>query len=347
MLARDGLPELGVVYPGSRRQHALAARAAIGNKGPRGDRPPTARDWDELIHEVAAAGSRQRVIVSSESFANATKEKAESVVAALGGESVHVLVTLRPLSKIMPSAWQQYVREGLGASYERWLKGMLVEAPYDKPTPTFWTRHAHDRLIQRWAEVVGVDRMTVIVVDGSDHGMLPRTVEQLLGLPTGTLKPEAGVANRSLTYGEIELVRALGGEFAAEGWSDEMFRAYVRQGSIVELQTTHQPSAAEIQIPTPSWALQRIGELGDESAAAIAALGVRVVGDLSVLGETHTSSDDVFDTPPLLTIDAACAAVIGAIRAGHEQGRRRKRRLRAQKRFRPGAADRLKARLRR
>ncbi len=320
-LARPDLPALGALYPGDRRQHALAARAVTGNSGPRGDRPPTARDWDELVREVNQARDL-RVIISSESFANATKNDAKKIVDALGGDSVHVLVTLRPLAKVMPSAWQQYVREGLKASYERWLKGMLLEEPYDRPTPSFWTRHAHDRLIELWTSVVGPERLTVVVVDSSDHSMLPRTVEDLVGLPAGTLKPEEGVANRSLTYGEIELVRALGQEFARRDWSDEMFRDLIRQGLIIRLQSKHQPLPFEGQIPTPTWALERVAEIGAEAADVIAGLGVHVVGDLNQLAEVPASTNDVFNDPPRLSVEAATEAVIGTIKAAHTKRRR-------------------------
>jgi hypothetical protein len=314
VLAREELKGHGVLYPGRGRQHSLAARAATGRPGPRGDRSARDLDWTRLVAEVAAAGD-QRVVISSESFAMADDDTARSVVSQLGGDRIHVLVTLRPLVKLLPSSWQQYVREGLPVSYGRWLDGMLRTEPYDRPTPSFWHRNRHQVLVERWAQVAGPENLTVIVVDAANRDMLTDTVGEMLGLPPGVLKPEPGRANRSLTYGEIELVRQLNREFRDREWSDENFRYYIRQGMIAHLQRTREPGQDEVQIPTPRWAQQRAGEIGAEAAAAIATLGVRVVGDLSLLAEGAVDPDGPESIPPApdLPLDVASEAVIGIL----------------------------------
>ena len=102
--------------------------------------------WDKLVRDVREADD-QRVVISSEFFADGDDEAARRVVTDLGGPRVHVVVTLRPLAKVMPSQWQQYLQNGLRTPYLEWLDGMLRQPPYDQPTPTFWQRHRHDRLI--------------------------------------------------------------------------------------------------------------------------------------------------------------------------------------------------------
>src|SRR5690606_18674571 len=145
------------------------------------------------------------VLVSSEFFADAREAAVRRAVADLGGDP-YVLVTLRPLGRIMPSQWQQYVQNGLKTGYVKWLRAMLREAETTTLTPSFWQRHRHDRLVERWAEVVGPDRVVVVVLDESDPDQLLRDVEGLFSLPAGTL--EAPISdNRSLTWPEIELIR--------------------------------------------------------------------------------------------------------------------------------------------
>ena len=61
--------------------------------------------------------------------------------------------------------WQQYVQNGVRTGYPAWLDGMLRKAPYDRPTPTFWKRHSHDLILERWAEVVGPERVVAVVVE--------------------------------------------------------------------------------------------------------------------------------------------------------------------------------------
>jgi hypothetical protein len=37
-------------------------------------------------------------------------------------------------------------------------KDALRKPPYDKPDPSFWLRHRHDRLVERWGRVAGPER---------------------------------------------------------------------------------------------------------------------------------------------------------------------------------------------
>lgn len=68
-------------------------------------------------------------------------------------------------------------------------------------------RHQHARLVERWAAVVGPERLTVIVPDESDPDMLLRSFEGLLALPHGVLRRRNWQENRSLSWDEVELVR--------------------------------------------------------------------------------------------------------------------------------------------
>ncbi len=314
--SRRTLADHDVIYP-KLRQHA-AALALTGGKGPnRGAPPSSIDDWNTLVRQVAAAKPRQRVMISSEFYCEAKPDTVRRMVDELGGSRVHILVTLRPLVKIMPSAWQQYVRNGQVAPYDVWLEGMLRNPPFEKPTPSFWRRHHHDVVIERWASVVGPDRVTVLVLDESDRSMLTNTVEQMLGLPVGLLQPPPGRSNRSLTLGEIELVRRISIEFNERGWSDAVYRTYVLHMAR-HLQETRRPSPDEPTIGTPDWAAQRCAEIGAAAAEKIATLGVHVVGDLSTLGAPPDPSAQDVSTPDniSLPVEAACDAVVASIAAG-------------------------------
>lgn len=307
--------QYGVVYAGKReRQHQFAALAVTGGKGMAGDPPASAEHWQRLVSQVTRA-HRHRVIISSEYFDAADDEIAQKVVTELGGPSVHVLVTLRPLTKILPSQWQQYVRNRLRMSYDDWLDGMLREPPYDKPTPSFWRRHHHDVLVQRWASVVGPDNLTVVVVDESDGMSLLRLVEQLVGLPTGHLQPEVGWTNRSLTHGEIELVRHVNNEFRRRDWSGEMYRTFIRRGMVRHLQEVHLPDPDETPIHTPDWALDQVAQIGAEAAKKIEATGVRIIGDISTLGyRPPTAAENGYGSPlASLPPETVMKAVVGTI----------------------------------
>jgi hypothetical protein len=321
-MARERLAAHGVVYAGAYRQPLLAALAVTGKPALLGGPLPAMTYWEDLVREVREAGDR-RVAVSSEGFADAGQAVARRVVEDLGGPRVHVVVTIRPLARIMPSQWQQYLQNGFRMPYLEWLDGILADPPRT-PTPGFWYRHAHDKLIARWAATVGPQNLTVIVVDESDRLMLLRTFESLLGLPGGFLIPEDLVPNRSLTLAEAEVVRLLNEEFKRQQWSTRNYSRFMRYGAIEQMKTARQPSPDEPKIVTPAWALKRAAEIGAETAWNISALGVRVVGDISVLGGLPADRPETGvpagHAAPLIPAEAAAQAVLGAFIAGRVGG---------------------------
>ncbi len=314
-LARDRLAAHGVVYAATVR----GVQAVTGRPAMLGEASPDITHWHKLVRDISKSGN-QRVVVSSEFFAHANDAAASRVIEDLGGSRVHVVVTLRPLIKIMPSQWQQYLQNGMSTPYLKWLDGMLREPPYTKPTPSFWKRHRHDKLIARWAAVAGAQNLTVIVVDESDRLMLLRTFESMLSLPDRFLVPNEEMANRSLTVAEAEVVRLLNAEFKSQEWPGSSYARFMRYGAVRQMKTARQPLPGEPKIVSPAWALERAAEIGAEMAENILALGVRVVGDISVLGRLPGGLPEPGAEPgprmPLLPADAAAQAVLGAFIAG-------------------------------
>jgi hypothetical protein len=311
--ARPQLAEHGVLHAGGTRNPMQAVLAFRGQQMP-GKPPPRPEQWDKLVAQVAAAAN-QRVVVSSEFLGTAGVETGRRAVQLLGGPRVHVVVTLRPLAKMMPSQWQQYVRSrATTSSYDDWLDGMLRKPPFKRPTPSFWTRNHHDALVERWASIVGPENLTVTIVDEADRTFLMRTFEDLLGLPAGLLVADKDTENRSMTLAETELVRQINVEFKNRGWSDELYRRMVLKGIGFQMQTNRTPDVDEPRITTPQWALDRVAEIGAAAADKISTLGVRVVGDISTLGARRLADESRgAGAPTTLPIDAAREAVIGAI----------------------------------
>src|SRR5699024_9299752 len=233
----------------------------------------------------------------------------------LGGSRVHVVVTLRPLTKILPAQWQQYVQNGLRTSYKKWLTAMFDKPRHEPPNRTFWHRHAQGELVTRWSRVVGAQNLTVIVVDDSDRDMLLRSFESVVGLPAGLLVADDTQENRSLSYGEAEFVRQFNRLFKSQGWDDQLYGRYMRRGAVRQMKINHQPSRDAALIRTPRWAMERAAAIGTESAKTISELGTHVIGDLGLLGELpeHRVGDPGAKALPP---EAAAQAVLGALVAG-------------------------------
>ncbi|MEU9306164.1 hypothetical protein [Streptomyces sp. NPDC048256] len=315
--AKEKLPAYGVAYPAQSRHPMQAVLAACSRTGMIGDTTPTERHWARLVDQVHAAG-RHTCVISSEFFADAPDDAtAERIVEQLGGESVQVLVTLRPLVRIMPSQWQQYVQNGLRMGYEDWLEHMLRKAPYEKPNPSFWRRHRHDRLVERWVRVVGADRVTVVVVDDRDRGGLMRAFEGLLGLPANLLQPVPDTANRSLTLAETEMLRNLNKEFRGNGLPDELYSLLVRNGAVMHMKNTCSPTSQDVRISTPDWAIRAAAGIGAEMADRIGSTGVRVIGDPALLSAPSAVPGPAGQGPGEARIapEVAAQALYGALAA--------------------------------
>ena len=316
-LARENLAGHDLAYVGRGYQTARAAQELMGRSPMFGDKKPNENAWQRLVKQVESAGD-QGAIISSEFFCEAPDEETvRRIVDDLGADRVHVVVTLRPLTKILPAQWQQYVQNGLRMRYEKWLDAKFNKPPYGPPNRTFWYRHNQAELVSRWSNVVGPENLTVIVVDDSDREMLLRSVERVVGVPHGVLIADDTQENRSLSYGEAELVRQFNGLFKANGWDDQLYGRYMRRGAVRRMKVNYRPSREEARIPTPRWAMERAADVGATSVRRITELGTHVIGDLDMLGELP---EDRVGTPPSASVppEAAAQAVAGAMVASDD-----------------------------
>jgi len=285
--AREALIAQGVRYAGRSRHSAAAILAVTGRRTFTADgAPPPKARWIELRDEIRNA-PEPRVVLSSEGLSYARPDAIRRVVDDLDPSRVHVVVTLRPVARLLASEWQEHTQSGLRVPFETWLEEVFAD-PRRGAGRGFWHRQRHDELIARWAEVVGTERATAIVLDERDPGMVLRTFEQLLGLREGTLVLVPDLANRSLTLAELAAVRALHDAFEAEGLAPWQFHNIVRMKAAAYMKQ-RRPAPDEPRIETPQWALDRATEIAGEIVAGIRASGVRVVGDLDSLALPQVS----------------------------------------------------------
>ena len=181
-------------------------------------RPPPIQRVDGPRSTTIRAASQPRVVISSEALRAGRRraDPAGSSTTSTRGR-VHVVLTLRPLARILPSSWQQSVQTGSDIAVRRLARDDRAQSDAAGGPRSFWYRHRHDRLIDRWAEVVGADHITAIVVDDSDRSHVLRVFEDLTGLRPGTLEERPDLTNRSLTTPEAEAVRAFNAAFRKAG----------------------------------------------------------------------------------------------------------------------------------
>ena len=301
-VCRDQMRAQGVRYAGRTQQTGRAAYAVLGRAHPTLGEAPSTHHWKRLVSEVRAA-KEPRVFISSEFFAGADDAQAARIIKELGGDRVHVALTLRPVSRILASRWQQNVQEGARYSFDQWLHWVFEQADEGKGA-IFWSRQRHDRLAARWASVVGPERLSVVMVDEQNKSAIYQAFEALLNLQTGTLKPQNDTANRSMTTEEIELIRALNERFAEAGITRPLLYKMITRGSALYMKGRTAGPEEPKQV-TPSWAIKRADAIGWESAATIRALGVQVIGNLDALGGQTPRGESAAPIPPLASGSAS------------------------------------------
>jgi hypothetical protein len=313
--ARRELAALDVVYPDF--DHTTSALAVTGRTNGRvalGAKPRSSADWHRLVDELARLGEQQRAMVSSEFFDVADEATINTIAEGLGGERLHVVVTARPLSQVLPSSWQQNVQFGNRFSYEEWLRLVLDPEGRTKTHRRFWERHGHGDVLARWAKVLGSERITLIVLDENDRELPFRTVETMLGVPKGTVNEVRGRTNRSLTLAEAEFIRRFNLEIFTHDVTWDEYTYWIRRGAAHEMWAKRTPDPDEPRIQTPQWALERAAEAVADLPQRIAGLGIEVVGDLAVLTPpvARGVAPDHDAQPISVPIAAAAHALVGA-----------------------------------
>lgn len=328
-LAREACEQQGVHYAGWSRHSSAEVRAVVGLPSAWSEerKPPSIVFWNRLAREIRTSKARC-VVLSSEDMAHAEEPAIRRVVEDVGGRA-HVVVTLRPLARLLPSQWQQYVRSRLTEPFDSWLDATL--AAWDQPAEVarrdprgvrdFWSRHRHDELIRRWANVVGADAVSVIIVDENDRAALFRTFERLIGLRAGTLVPDPAISNRSLTLPEIEMIRAFNGVAKANDMGRSMYTRVIRRGAVLLLER-RRPPADETKVALPASSVERVAAISREMVGGIKASGARVIGDPELLTRADTTRGEgpqqVVVTPEL----AATAMFDLLVAAGAVRDRR-------------------------
>lgn len=272
--SRERIVAHGVHYAGRRPQAYLPALALTGRPGQRGTGAVATDAWDELVAEIDGYGE-DRVVLSSESFSNAEAASIARLRDDLGAERTHVVTMIRRYDKLLPSLWQQRIVGGADKSWASFAERVL-----SRPRHAFWRHFGFAAMAQRWAEVLGPDRVSVVVVDDHDRGWLPRVMERMVGLPEGTLVPGEGAldVNRSLTWAEAEMLRAVNRQFNTRPWSDAAIRYYIRFG-VKNALKPFDIDRAEGRAEMPAELLDIAADLTQQHWVTLLDLGVRVVGE--------------------------------------------------------------------
>jgi len=304
----------GIVYPKTRRfraQHEFAWSAGQRGWGWKqfgGSQagPGPARRMFRLIRS-----SKQDVIISSEFLSELTPSKIQKLISSIGDKDLRVIFTVRPVAKILPSAYQQEVKNGSKLTFDRWLERVLEPEKENRNKTRFWTRHSHHIEIAKWAEVVGKDRITVIVADESKPEFLTESFFKLVQADTSNFREsKKEVVNRSMDLAEIELLRRINAKFDRNlGWDEYVVGI---RSTLVKTWTSSVPSASSPgRLSNPSEFKEAIEAKALEVTEGIRSLGVNLIGDVASLSKATFGSNQ---TPEVIDLENLVLPILSRTR---------------------------------
>lgn len=284
--ARKDLLSLGLVYPnmGKKAHHPLA-RALIEVQKEKNDFSKALKlhPLKKLIKQVknTEAGT---LVLSSEFFSQLQRNAIEFMHEQFSGWKVDIVFTLRSLMKILPSAYQQYLKSGLSLHYEEWLEQIFYTEFSSKITPTFWKRHNHQAVIRRWCDVFTEGNVSIIIANENRKNLLYQAFSEIMKIDEGTLQEQPIGSNRSLDLGEIALLVEIN-KICAEKFSKEFYLSRVRNGMIRYLTDQIVPDSKSSKLLTPEWALAKANILSIETKNMISESRIKVYGNLADLSD--------------------------------------------------------------
>ena len=343
-----GAPKTGTTYVqdrlfsnvGSLRRHGVLVptapwwsgraelhfRAALDVLGQDWGGPPGHAEgaWERLVAQVRR--HQGTVVISHELLAPAPAEVVDRVLRELGPAEVHIVYTARDPARLLPSAWQEAVKQGRGMRFAKFLKRARAGK--------VWFMEAFDlpSVLGSWGASLPPERLHLVTVprSGSDPELLWRRYCEALQIDPGWAPTKPRRSNASMGIPETQLLRLLNRRMRkALPDRDHRHRHVVK--NVIGQQALAQRASAPVRLP-PS-AFGWVTEMAERWVTWAQESGIEVVGDLDDLRPVAPDPDQVWVDPDRIRSrafrDAALDALVAAVRESAE-GERSLLRRRAQ-----------------
>lgn len=328
------LRKKGVLYPtrlvGKREiyNHEAAAYGLLGTESfpwVSRHRAEAQRDsWQALTDKVSRWDGT--AVVSGEALSVIDARAAERLVESLGVARTDVIITARDLGRVLPSSWQQHIRNGRSTPFSTYVRqldqrrgsGTSAERRSQweaDPDQTFWRAYAIGSLAQRWApfassvQVIGVPR------SGSDTFELWRRFVAATSLaetaPDTTPDVDLVAANIGITEPETLVLAGLNRAFEA-GDLPESRRRTIRGRIVREAFVTRDQRGRRVALPQEwtdrvrTWAEQDVTELEQTQAV--------LTGDRTdLLVDPGSTTTEGVDPEAIAEAAGAALALLGGL----------------------------------
>jgi hypothetical protein len=284
---REALAGDGVLLPGHYRYARVqAARDLLAWEPDDGDLPSS---WRRLAAEVTR-WSGPSAVISQEFLCWASSDQIRAMVDSLAPTQVDIVLTVRDLVRLVPAQWQTAMRQRNTWTLDEYADAVAGQTQNKRAKMAarhFWRRQDYGPIVQRFADVVGLDHVQVVTLppSGSDPDLLWQRFCNACHLDADTTVT-GDVSHESLGAASTELMRRLNAHPTIE---ELPMRAYQKSvnGALSRRVLAHRRSR-EPGLVLPAAHQQWAEREAARVIADLGATGVRVIGDL----------DDLIPRPP-------------------------------------------------
>lgn len=329
---RSLLASQGVLLPGyGQRDHYRASRdLREAQREPSDPEPPWKGDWDVVIRQALRAP--KAALISDEILAACNPPQADhAVTSLLASAEVHVILTVRAFSTLLPAEWQETIKCRKTQSWDEWLDSVADATPHADRRRRAWFWAAHDTLaiLNMWSRHLPPDHMHVLTLpQGSPPSVLWERFTSVLGVDGSAAEFSKAPSNSSIGPAEAEFLRLLNKALPPKV-PDWFYKQSIKRMLAPEVlgARPHQPWG---------WSPNREAWVAEQSELLVSSLRdskYHIVGDLADLAYRPAAghSAQAFDPSPAQMLDAgvdAAAALTHRLylaRNGNSKPSRRRR----------------------
>jgi hypothetical protein len=296
---RPRLAAQDVLFPGPTwRRHVNAIQDLMGFQG------HTPGSWDSLTEEINAyAGT---AVISMEFLVMAGQRGIGILSRSFGDAELRIVVGVRDLGRTVPAMWQEAVKNRSTRTFAEYVEGIRDENEVGR---RFWRQQHAGRIVSRWAENVGPDRVYVVTLPppGAPSEVLWDRFSEVAGIRRESSWDEAPRTNESLGAASSLVMRRLN-----ELTEDYPVKDYKRRVKAVGklLMPSHRAEEDAIGFDPPGW----LRDAARRIQTQISDGGVHVVGDLDDLTPLDVPGVDPGTVGAEAQLDAALVAFEATLR---------------------------------
>ncbi|MFC6154491.1 hypothetical protein [Nocardioides yefusunii] len=278
---RDLLAQHGWCYPyAGNGGHFLAALEMTGKAARWGRTAEQVEGRFARLLEVGRAHGGD-VVISHEIFGQARPEQVARVVELADDFELHVVITVRDLGRVIPAAWQEWVKNGKRGTFDDFVELKASRLPERGTGELFWRLQNLAEIMDRWLAHVPADQVHVVPSPpaGAPDDALWRRFGDAIALTESVLDLfDVGAvprANESIGAAQVTVLRKVNAALAGrlvEPHGDAIRKHWFAQ------QVLSRTSSFKAQAPPD--VVEMFAPVSQSWVDHVRACGVRVHGDL-------------------------------------------------------------------